>query len=145
MCSERVCRRGVVFEILTQIPHRLTFLSNICHSLLCVSLLLPPDSFFFYPLTFLWFVCSSILTLYLCSCLSYCPVCPFPSSSLLSFFCSSPYTPLPSCEFVQKGLPNPVHINQYFLPAAPGMSGMHCAPRNTLCDIINLFLARASG
>lgn len=40
MCSKRVCRRDVVFEILTQIPLRLTFLSNICHSLVCV----PPSS-----------------------------------------------------------------------------------------------------
>lgn len=69
------------------------------------------------------------------------------SLSVLSCFLilyRSPHPSLPSCE-MRKGLPDPVHINQSFLPAALGARGMHCVLWNTLCDIINLFLAQASG
>lgn len=100
MCSEHVCRRDVAFEVLTRIPLRLTFLSNICHSLVRVSLLLPLDSFFFSsffnPLTFLWFVCSSVLTLYRCVSARVCltvPSVPFRLPPSRPFFVH-PYTPL---------------------------------------------------
>lgn len=84
-------------------------------------------------------ICVSLLSvpLFICPSLFPCPL------SLFLIPCPSLPPCLPTSS--QIGLPNPVHINQYFLPAAFDMRGMHCVRWNTLGDIINLFLAQAYG
>lgn len=81
---------------------------------------------------------SHFLFLYLSIHLSLC----FPSHFLIPPH--STHLSLPFC-VIRKGLPDPVYINQLFLPASPVARGMHCVLWYNLCDIINLFLAQTSG